>query len=126
MYYFQAIKNLVEFKDYILNNLGIPPKIFFANDLGFFINKIDMIKTDEARKNLKYIIKDIKSLKEKYNLESHDYYLMSALNGKGILDAFKKFVSKIHQKKFEELQNQGLKYDIEEDNEIPEVGFYFF
>ena len=40
MYYFQAIKNLVEFKDYILNNLGIPPKIFFANDLGFFINKI--------------------------------------------------------------------------------------
>jgi putative protein kinase ArgK-like GTPase of G3E family len=87
----------------------------------FFINKIDLVKTEETKENLKKLIKDIKSLKEKYELESHDYYLMSALNGRGVIDSIKKFISKIHQLKSEEKQNEGIKDDIEDDSEIPDV-----
>jgi G3E family GTPase len=87
----------------------------------FFINKIDLVKTEESKENLKKLIKDIKSLKESWELDSHDYYLMSALNGRGVIDAIKKFISKIHQMKSEEKQNEGLKEDIEENLDITEV-----
>ena len=74
----------------------------------FFINKIDLIKSQESKEIVKKIIKDIKELKEKYNLEYSDYYLMSALNGRGVVDSLKKFIAKIHQKQSEERQKEGI------------------
>jgi G3E family GTPase len=74
----------------------------------FFINKIDLIKSNESRETVKKIIKDIKELKEIYNLESSDYYLMSSLNGRGVVDSLKKFIAKIHQKQSEERQKEGI------------------
>ena len=88
----------------------------------FFINKIDLVKSEDSKETLKNIIKDIKTLKEKYNLDSHEYYLMSALNGRGVLDSVKKLIAKIHQKKSEERQNEGLKDEnIDDSEDGPEV-----
>ena len=86
-----------------------------------------MIKSEDSREKTKNIIKQIKELKEKYQLDSSDYYLTSALSGRGILDAFKKFISKIHQKLSEERQKEGIgenNIDDGEDNELV-VNFFF-
>jgi len=83
----------------------------------FFINKIDLIKSDESRDTVKKIIKEIKELKESYSLQSLDYYLMSSLNGRGINDSLKKFIAKIHQKQSEARQNEGIRENLIEDAE---------
>ena len=108
-------------KDIFDKMCEIEKRVNLSYSKAFFINKIDLVKTEDTKENLKKMIKDIKSLKEKYNLDSHDYYLTSALNGRGIIDAVKKFISKIHQKKSEEKQNEGLKEEVEDDEEIPDV-----
>jgi len=88
----------------------------------FFINKIDLIKTNESRESVKKIIKDIKELKKNYNLDSADYYLMSSLNGRGVIDSLNKFIAKIHQKQSEERQKEGIKenniQDINDDDDL--------
>lgn len=84
----------------------------------FFINKIDLIKSEQSREAVKKIIKEIKDLKESYGNEVVDYYLMSALNGRGVLDSIQKFIAKIHQKQSEERQKEGIKENnIEDANE---------
>jgi GTPase involved in cell partitioning and DNA repair len=93
----------------------------------FFINKIDLIKNEESRETVKKIIKDIKEMKENYNLESSDYYLMSALNGRGVVDSLKKFVAKIHQKQSEERQKEGIgENNIEDANDNDDIAVLFY
>lgn len=88
----------------------------------FFINKIDLIKSEETRETVKKIIANIKDLKDQYNLDSSDYYLMSSLNGRGVVDSLKKFIAKIHQKQSEERQKEGIgENNIEDANDNDEI-----
>jgi len=86
----------------------------------FFINKIDLIKSDQIRETVRKIINDIKKLKEAYNLSSSDYYLISSLNGRGVLDSLKKFIAKIHQKESEKRQSEGIGENNIEDSNDPD------
>lgn len=115
-------------KDIFEKMCEMEKRVNLSYSKAFFINKIDLVKNDDTKENLKKMIKDIKSLKEKFNLDSHDYYLMSSLNGRGVVDSIKKFISKIHQKKSEEKQNEGLKDEVDDIEDIPNVliFLYFF
>lgn len=59
------------------------------------------------------------SFKKKYKC---DYYKVSALTSEGVGEAFRKFLSKIHQKKIDEKQNEGIEdaedVDLEEDEDV--------
>jgi len=76
------------------------------------INKID--KALDKRK-VKNIFAELETLKKKYKC---DYYKVSALTSEGVGEAFRKFLSKIHQKKIDEKQNEGV--DDVEDLELEE------
>ena len=58
------------------------------------------------------------SFKKKYKC---DYYKVSALTSEGVGEAFRKFLSKIHQKKIDEKQNEGI--EDAEDVDLEELDF---
>jgi len=75
-----------------------------------FVNKIDRT-VDKKKIKAFYIEAD--QLKQKYKT---DIFKVSALNNTGVLDAFKKFLGKIHQILLDQKQNEGL----EENDDLSE------
>lgn len=67
-----------------------------------FINKIDRIID---KKKIKSFVSEVEQLKLKYKL---DIFRISALNNNGVIEAFKKFLAKIHQSIMDKKQNEGL------------------
>lgn len=77
-----------------------------------FVNKIDR---NIDKKKVKTFMSEVEQLKTKYKL---DYYKVSALNNSGIIDSFRKFLSKIHQQLMDQKQNEGMEEkDLEEEEE---------
>lgn len=78
-----------------------------------FINKVDR---NFDKKKVKSFFTEVEQLKVKYKL---DVFKVSALNNSGIIEAFRKFLSKIHQQILDSKQNEGMeekdKSDEEED-----------
>ena len=74
------------------------------------INKIDKIDKEK----LKIIIKDFEVLRTKFKI---DICKISALTNYGVVESFKKFISKIHQQEADNKQNEGYEdQDQDEDN----------
>jgi GTPase SAR1 family protein len=67
------------------------------------------------KKKSKQITTELEILKKKYKCE---YFKISAMTSEGVGEAFRKFLSKIHQKKIDEKQNEGI--DEEQDMELEE------
>jgi len=65
------------------------------------------------KKKLKAITSELEIIKKKYKCE---YFKISALTSEGLGESFRKFLSKIHQKKIDEKQNEGI--DEEQDMEL--------
>ena len=79
-----------------------------------FINKIDRIID---KKLVKAFMTEVEQLKAKQKL---DIYKVSALNNSGVSDAFRKFLSKIHQANMDKKQNEGLEEkDFSDEEEDP-------
>jgi hypothetical protein len=86
------------------------------------VNKIGKIqvKLDKAvdKKKTKNIYSELETIKKKYKCE---FFKVSALTSEGVGEAFRKFLSKIHQKKIDEKQNEGVE-DVEDlDQEEEDV-----
>lgn len=77
-----------------------------------FINKIDR---NIDKKKVKSFLQEAEALKQKYKI---DIYRVSALNNSGIIDGFRKFLSKIHQQILDAKQNEGFdEKDVVEDED---------
>lgn len=72
------------------------------------LNKIDQA---HDKKKLKTIISDLEGFKAKMKFE---FYRVSALTNLGVQEAFRKFISKIHQQQVDQKQNEGVD-DMEND-----------
>lgn len=62
------------------------------------------------KKKTKNIYTELETIKKKYKCE---FFKVSALTSEGVGEAFRKFLSKIHQKKIDEKQNEGVE-DVED------------
>ena len=70
------------------------------------------------KKKTKNIYSELETKKKKYKCE---FFKVSALTSEGVGEAFRKFLSKIHQKKIDEKQNEGVE-DVEDlDQEEEDV-----
>ena len=76
-----------------------------------FINKIDR---NIDKKKVKSFLAEAEQLKQKYKI---DIYRVSALNNSGIIDGFRKFLSKIHQQIMDAKQNEGMEEKDKSDEE---------
>lgn len=104
------IKSVIEKLQQIekTNNLIYPKCIF--------INKMDR----NQKKNLKTILTELEEIKKKCKL---DIFKVSALTNSGVIDAFRKFMGRIHQQKVDEKQNEGM--DDRENSEDEAEETYF-
>jgi hypothetical protein len=80
-----------------------------------FINKIDRVID---KKKVKSFLAEAEQMKHKYKI---DIFKVSALSNIGVVESFKKFLSKIHQQLLDKKQNEGLeeKDFSDSDNEDP-------
>lgn len=89
------------------NNLIYPKCIF--------VNKTDKAVDKETKTKLKTMISELEVFKTKYKLE---VFKVSALTNQGIVESFRKFVSKIHQQQVDLKQNEGRDNDNENENDV--------
>jgi len=86
-----------------------------SNDLtypkGVFINKVD--KADKEK--LKKIVEKLDQVKAKYKFI--DVFKTSALTNYGIVESFKKFLSRIHQIEADSKQNEGYEDKSDDDDD---------
>ena len=91
------------------NNLPYPKCIF--------INKMDR---NLDKKKCKVFMTELEAIKHKYKLE---FYKVSALTNSGVIDSFRKFMSKIHQDLMDKKQNEGMDEDLSDEEEEDIVTF---
>jgi GTPase SAR1 family protein len=87
------------------NNLIYPKCIFF--------NKADKVSEKFFKENLKQYASQLEAFKNKFKI---DFLRVSALTGQGLIEGFRRFLSKIHQKKEDEDQNDGIKEPDDDDD----------
>lgn len=80
-----------------------------------FINKTDR---NIEKKIIKAFNNEADILKQKYKLE---LYKVSALNNSGVIDSFRKFLSKIHQQLMDLKQNEGMEEKDPDDNDDEKI-----
>lgn len=88
------------------NNLFYPKCIL--------LNKIDRVDKEK----LKSVLKEVESFRSRYKI---DIMKISALTNYGVVESFKKFVSKIHQQEVENKQNEGCEDQDEDEEDLDKV-----
>ena len=103
----QVIKVIEKLQEIEKSNNLIYPKLLL-------FNKCDKIVEKTFKENMKKYQRALEHFRSKFKIES---LMVSALTGQGLIEAFKLFLSKIHQEQKNQRQNDGIQ-EPDDDEEL--------